>query len=174
MEVKEFAVFVDRLKTAFPKDNLLSIPDQIEWWYDLLKELPYQTAMLALKKYALSNKFPPTIAELMEIAANLAAERLPDSDEAWGEVTRAVRRYGYMNELKALESLSETVRKTVERIGYQTICQSPCDQINTFRAQFKGFYDAEYRRTLEIHKTPEHLRLEQAAIKQAALPMKEG
>lgn len=174
MEVKEFAVFVDRLKTAFPKDNLLSTPDQMEWWYDLLKELPYQTAMLALKKYALSNKFPPTIAELMEIAANLAAERLPDSDEAWGEVTRAVRRYGYMNELKALESLSETVRKTVERIGYQSICQSPCDQINTFRAQFKGFYEAEYRRTLEVHKTPEHLRLEQAAIKQAALPMKEG
>lgn len=174
MEIKEFAVFVDRLKTAFPKDNLLSTPDQMEWWYDLLKELPFQTAMLSLKKYALSNKFPPTIAELMTIAADLMAERLPDADEAWGEIMQAVRKYGYPQEAKALASLSETVRKTVERIGYQSICQSPCDQINTFRAQFKGFYEAEYRRTLEVHKTPEHLRLEQAAIKQAALPMKEG
>lgn len=174
MEVKEFAVFVDRLKTAFPKDNLLSTPDQMEWWYDLLKELPFQTAMLSLKKYALFNKFPPTIAELMTIAADLMAERLPDADEAWGEIMQAVRKYGYPQEAKALDSLSETVRKTVERIGYQSICQSPCDQINTFRAQFKGFYDAEYRRTLEVHKTPERLRLEQAAIKQAALPMKEG
>jgi len=173
MEIKEFAVFADRLKTAFPKDNLLSTPDQMDWWYDLLKELPYQTAMLALKKYALANKFPPTIAELMTIAADLVAERLPDSDEAWGEITRAVRKYGYPREAEALASLSETVRKTVERIGYQTICQSPCDQINTFRAQFKGFYEAEYRRSMEVHKTPEHLRLEQAAIKQAALPMKE-
>jgi hypothetical protein len=174
MEVKEFAVFVDRLKTAFPKDNLLSTPDQMEWWYDLLKELPFQTAMLSLKKYALFNKFPPTIAELMTIAADLMAERLPDADEAWGEIMQAVRKYGYPQEAKALASLSETVRKTVERIGYQSICQSPCDQINTFRAQFKGFYEAEYRRTLEVHKTPEHLRLEQAAIKQTALPMKEG
>lgn len=173
MEIKEFAVFVDRLKTAFPKDNLLSTPDQMEWWYDLLKELPFQTAMLSLKKYALSNKFPPTIAELMTIAADLMTERLPDSDEAWGEITRAVRKYGYPNEAKALASLSETVRKTVERIGYQTICQSPCEQLNTLRAQFKGFYEAEHKRSLEVHKTPEHLRIEQAAIKQAALPMKE-
>lgn len=173
MEFKEFAVFADRLKTAFPKDNSLSTPDQMEWWYDLLKELPYNTVILALKKYALANKFPPTIAELMEIASNLVAERLPDSDEAWGEITKAVRKYGYPREAEALASLSETVRKTVERIGYQTICQSPCDQLNTFRAQFKGFYEAEYRRSLEVHKTPEHMRLEQAAIKQAALPMKE-
>lgn len=174
MTEEEFAVFADRLKTAFPKDNLLATDDQMDWWYDLLKELPFQTAMMSLKKYALSNKFPPTIAELMTIAADLIAERLPDSDEAWGEITRAIRKYGYPQEAKALASLSETVRKTVERIGYQSICQSPCDQINTFRAQFKGFYEAEYRRTLEVHKTPEHLRLEQAAIKQAALPMKEG
>lgn len=174
MTEEEFAVFADRLKTAFPKDNLLATDDQMDWWYDLLKELPFQTAMMSLKKYALSNKFPPTIAELMTIAADLMAERLPDSDEAWGEITRAIRKYGYPQEAKALASLSETVRKTVERIGYQSICQSPCDQINTFRAQFKGFYEAEYRRTLEVHKTPEHLRLEQAAIKQTALPMKEG
>lgn len=173
METKEFAVFADRLKTAFPKDNLLSTPDQMDWWYDLLKELPFQTAMLSLKKYALANKFPPTIAELMEIASNLVSERLPDSDEAWGEVTSAIRKYGYPNERKALDSMSETVRKTVERIGFQTICQSPYEQLNTLRAQFKGFYEAEYRRSMEIHKMPESLRLEQAAIKQAALPMKE-
>lgn len=173
MEVKEFAVFADRLKTAFPKDNLLSTPDQMDWWYDLLKELPFQTAMLSLKKYALANKFPPTIAELMEIASNLVAERLPDSDEAWGEVTRAIRKYGYPREREALDSMSETVRKTVGRIGFQTICQSPYEQLNTLRAQFKGFYEAEYRRSMEIHKMPESLRLEQAAIKQTALPMKE-
>jgi hypothetical protein len=174
VEVKEFAVFADRLKTAFPKDNLLSTPDQMDWWYDLLKELPFQTAMLALKKYALANKFPPTIAEIMTLAADLLSERLPDSDEAWGEVMRSIRKYGYPREREALDSLSETVRKTVERIGFQIICQSQLDQLNTLRAQFKSFYEAEYRRSMEIHKMPESMRLEQAAIKQVALPMKEG
>ena len=50
MEIKEFAVFVDRLKTAFPKDNLLSTPDQMEWWYDLLKELPLPDGNAGTKK----------------------------------------------------------------------------------------------------------------------------
>lgn len=166
MEIKEFAVFADRLKTAFPKENLLSTPDQMEWWYDLLKELSFQTAIVALKKYALANKFPPTIAELMTIAADITNERLPDTDEAWGEVNKAIRRFGYMEERKALDSMSEATRKTVERIGFQNICSSPLDQLNTLRAQFNRAYEAECRRTMEVRKLPESARIAQERIRQ--------
>ena len=172
MTKQEFAVFIATINTAYPKCDVIT-PVQTALWYDLLGHIDFEIAKLTLKKYILNNKFPPTIAELNTIAADLTAEHIPDSDEAWGEVIASIRKYGYPQEDKALASLSETVRKTVERIGYQTICQSPCDQLNTLRAQFKGFYEAEYRRTLEVHKTPEHLRLEQAAIKQATLPIKE-
>lgn len=173
MTKQEFAVFIATINTAYPKCDLIT-PVQTTLWYELLGHIDFETAKTTLKKYILSNKFPPTIAELNAIATDLTAEHIPDSDEAWGEVTRAIRKYGYPNERKALDSMSETVRKTVERIGFQTICQSPYEQLNTLRAQFKGFYEAEYRRSMEIHKIPESLRLEQAAIKQAALPMKEG
>ncbi len=174
MEAKEFAVFADRLKTAFPKDNLLSTRDQMDWWFDLLGDIPFQTAILALKKYALSNKFPPCVSEIRTIAADLTGERLPDADEAWGQVNNAIRRFGYMKEREALDSMSEPVRKAVERIGFQNICQSPYEQLNTLRAQFRGAYEAEYRRSMEVHKMPERMRLEQATMQQAALPMKEG
>ncbi|MDR7815145.1 replicative helicase loader/inhibitor [Lacrimispora sp.] len=174
MEAKEFAVFADRLKTAFPKDNLLATRDQMDWWFDLLGDIPFQTAILALKKYALSNKFPPSVSEIRTIAADLTGERLPDADEAWGQVNNAIRRYGYMREREALDSMSEPVRKAVERIGFQNICQSPYEQLNTLRAQFRGAYEAEYRRSMEVHKMPELMRLEQASVQQAALPMKEG
>lgn len=174
MEAKEFAVFADRLKTAFPKDNLLSTKDQMDWWFDLLGDIPFQTAILALKKYALSNKFPPSVSEIRTIAADLTGERLPDADEAWGQVNNAIRRFGYMREREALDSMSEPVRKAVERIGFQNICQSPYEQLNTLRAQFRGSYEAEYRRSMEVHKMPERMRLEQATLHQAALPMKEG
>lgn len=172
MTKQEFAVFIATINTAYPKCDLIT-PVQTALWYELLGHIDFETAKMTLKKYILSNKFPPTIAELNAIATDLTAEHIPDSDEAWGEVTRAIRKYGYPNERKALDSMSETVRKTVERIGFRTICQSPYEQLNTLRAQFKGFYEAEYRRSMEIHKMPESLRLEQAAIKQAALPMKE-
>ena len=174
MEAKEFAVFADRLKTAFPKDNLLATRDQMDWWFDLLGDIPFQTAILALKKYALSNKFPPSVSEIRTIAADLTGERLPDADEAWGQVNNAIRRFGYMREREALDSMSEPVRKAVERIGFQNICQSPYEQLNTLRAQFRGAYEAEYRRSMEVHKMPERMKLEQESMQQAALPMKEG
>lgn len=174
MTIEEFAVFADRLKTAFPKDNLLSTADQMDWWFELLGNLPFQTATLALKKYSLTNKFPPTISDICTLAADLIEDRIPDADEAWGEVIKAIRRYGYPREREALDSMSETVRKTVERIGFQDICKSQYDQLNTLRAQFKGFYEAEYRRSMEIHKMPESMRIEQANMQHAALPMNQG
>lgn len=175
MNVKEFAVFADRIKTAFPKDNLLSTKAQMDWWYELLGDLPLQAAMTALKKYALSNKFPPTISEIRWYAADLIEDRIPTADEAWGEVNKAIRRFGYMREREALDSLSAPVRRTVECIGFQNICQSPFDQVNTLKAQFRGAYEAEYKRSVEVHKMPEHLKIEQDKInRENALPMMEN
>ena len=174
MHTKEFAVFADRIKTAYPKDNLLASGDQMDWWYELLGDIPFQVAIMALKKYALSNKFPPAISDLRLYAADLMETRIPDADEAWGEVNMAVRRYGYMREAEALKSLSGPVRRAVERTGWQNICQSPYDQVNTLKAQFRGAYEAEQRRAVEFHKMPEHLKIEQAGIQpEAALPMME-
>ena len=51
---------------------------------------------MALKKYALSNKFPPAISDLRLYAADLMETRIPDADEAWGEVNygcKALRIY---------------------------------------------------------------------------------
>ncbi len=174
MTRKEFAVFVDMTKAAFPRDNLLAMPEQVTLWYELLGDLSPQSAVMALKKYMLINKFPPTVADIRGLATDLVAQHIPDADEAWGEVTKAIRRYGYPREREALDSMSETVRKTVERIGFQNICLSQYDQFNTLRAQFKGFYEAEYRRSMEVHKMPNSMRLEQAKMQQGALPMKEG
>ncbi|MCQ4833360.1 replicative helicase loader/inhibitor, partial [Hungatella sp. SL.1.14] len=71
MNTKEFAVFADRIKTSYPKYNLLATGDQMDWWYELLGDIPFQVAIIALKKYALSNKFPPAISHLRLYAADL-------------------------------------------------------------------------------------------------------
>ena len=44
MNVKEFAVFADRIKTAFPKEHVLSTRDQMDWWYELLGDIPFSAA----------------------------------------------------------------------------------------------------------------------------------
>ena len=50
MNTKEFAVFADRIKTAYPKGNLLATGDQMDWWYELLGDIPFPVAIMALKK----------------------------------------------------------------------------------------------------------------------------
>lgn len=160
MTKKEFAVFADRVKTAYPKDNLLATKDMLDWWYELLGDMPYEAAICTLKQYALSNRYAPTVADIRETATRLLSGRLPEADEAWGELNRAIRRYGYMRETEALESLSEPVRRTVERIGFQNLCQSPQNEMNTLKAQFRGAYEAEYRRASENRRYPERLQLE--------------
>jgi len=165
MTKQEFAVFMATINTAYPKCDFAT-QDQKTLWFEMLGHIDFETAKVVLKKYILINKFPPTIADLNTLAADLVTEHIPDTDEAWGEVTKAIRRYGYPREREALDSMSETVRKTVERIGFQNICQSQYDQFNTLRAQFKGFYEAEYRRSMETRKLPENVRIAQANIKQ--------
>lgn len=172
MTKQEFAVFMATINTAYPKCDFAT-QDQKTLWFEMLGHIDFETAKLVLKKYILNNKFPPTIADLNTLAADITNERLPDTDEAWGEVHKAIRRFGYMEERKALDSMSESTRKTVERIGFQDICKSPLDQMNTLRAQFNRAYDAECRRTMEYRKLPENARIAQDKIRQM-IEAKEG
>ncbi len=165
MTKQEFAVFIATINTAYPKCDLIT-PDQTTLWFEMLGHIDFEAAKVVLKKYILNNKFPPTIADLNILAADVTNERLPDTDEAWGEVHKAIRRFGYMEERKALDSMSEATRKTVERIGFQDICKSPYDQLNTLRAQFNRAYEAECRRTMEVRKLPESARIAQERIRQ--------
>lgn len=172
MTKQEFAVFIATINTAYPKCDLIT-EVQTTLWYEMLGHIDFETAKVALKKYILSNKFPPTIADINTLAADVMNEPLPDADEAWGELHKAIRRFGYMEERKALDSMSEPTRKTVERIGFQDICKSPNDQLNTLRAQFNRAYEAECRRTMEYRKLPESARIAQDKIRQM-LEAKEG
>lgn len=74
MTAKEFGILADAIKTYFPRDNVLPTENAMRLWYSELKDLPYQVAQTALRKYVATNKFAPTIADIREQAAELNAQ----------------------------------------------------------------------------------------------------
>lgn len=173
MERNDFAVWVALLQTYYEKFNPLDTTEKIEIWYREMSYIPVPVLTAALRKYVNSGKkaeYPPSIAELKTLCNEIQFGELPDWGEAWNEVKKAIRRYGYMQEQAALDSLSETTRNAVRRIGWQDICNS--DNPDTIRAQFRQVYEIVQRRETENRNLSPDLKQLISSI-QGQLPGKE-
>ena len=58
--------------------------------------------------------------------------------EAWGEVEKKIRWYGYYREVEALENMTPQVAKVVRYIGWRNICLS--EEPSVIRGQFLKMY----------------------------------
>ena len=64
MTFDEFKVLVRGMKAVYTSLNFLPDADSIKIWYKLLKDMPYELANVAIQKHMMTNKFPPTVAEI--------------------------------------------------------------------------------------------------------------
>ena len=96
MTAKEFGILADAIKTYFPRDNVLPTEKALRLWYEELKDIPYQIAHTALRKYVSTNKFAPTIADIREQSTTLALQAgnidvFSSDSQAWQIVWKAIR-----------------------------------------------------------------------------------
>ena len=139
MTKKEFATFAMALKTYYPRENLLPNEQAMELWFRQLQDIPYQVAETGLNKWVSLNKWSPSIADIREMTTTITQGELPDWGEAWEEVCRAIRKYGFYQVGEALESLSPLTRQTTERIGFTNLCTS--ENPSADRANFRMIYE---------------------------------
>ena len=120
MDKKEFAVIAAAIRTYFPRFEVIPNKEAMELWYDGLKDIPADVLTAGLKKWVMTEKWPPTIAELRGKCDELVAGDRPDWGTGWMEVQHAIRYYGYMRGDEALESMNpitqEAVRRTLNRL----------------------------------------------------------
>ncbi len=133
---------------------------KVDIWYSFLKDLDYNVAQLAVQKLVMTNKFPPSIAEIREIAAKIASGESASAGEAWGEVESAIHRYGSCRYdatrlEEAMNSLSETTRRVVKWMNWTEICDS--ENLGVVRGQFMKIYDTESKRVEERKSLPPQL-----------------
>lgn len=156
MTAAEFGVFTAALKTYYPRENLLPTAEAASLWYNALQDLQYPALSAALGKWVSTEKWPPTIADLRSMCAEVSAGALPDWGEAWAEVTKAVHRYGWSRPQEAFDSMTPGARAAAERLGWQQICES--ENPDTLRAQFRQVYEICSKREKEERQLPPALK----------------
>ena len=170
MNKQEFLVISATLQTYYPRFNLLPNQEAMSLWFDGLKDLRADVLSAALKKWAMTEKWPPSIAELREKCGEIVNGDRPDWRTGWAEVQKAIRLYGYMQPQKALESMGAVTREAVNRIGWQAICES--ENPETIRAQFRQVYETCEGRMNTENNLPPELKESIAMIRGVADNMK--
>jgi len=128
----ETAKILAVLAASYPKFEVDDLKVQV--WHEMLGDLDYVTANMAVKKLILENIFAPSIAEVRNAAMEILNPDVMTAAEAWGEVERAVRTYGYYRETEALASLTPRVAKVVRQISWREICLN--EEPGVVRGQF--------------------------------------
>jgi hypothetical protein len=112
----------------------------IELWQNMLQDVDFHTAEFAVKKFMSESVFPPTIADIRQRIADITRPRRVSPIEAWGNVTKVIRKYGSYNEQKALDELDTMTRRTVQYFGYRELCISENPMVD--RAHFLKMYES--------------------------------
>nr|DAQ50273.1 MAG TPA: replisome organizer [Caudoviricetes sp.] len=144
MNKQEILKAVAPLQLAF-KGNLDDA--RMRLYVEMLSDIPPQILEAAVKKLIMTNKFLPSIAEIRETAygikGTISGTAAPDESEAWGEVVKAIQSVGYYRKPKFSH---EAITTAVNNIGWQDICMTTNDGMNTLRAQFRRAYQLAAQR----------------------------
>lgn len=165
----EFKVLVKGMKAVYAQPTFIPDQDAFNMWFALVGDLPYEVCSVAIKKYMLTNKFPPTVAEIRELASNVVNGEQLNWGEAWERAMTAVRRYGSYNQVEAMNSLDPLTRKCVDSIGFMQLCMS--ENIMVERAHFQKIFEIFAKREQTDRQIPLQLR---QAISQLQLKGMDG
>ena len=169
MTREEFKVLVKGMKAVYAQPTFIPDQDAFNMWFALVGDLPYEVCSVAIKKYMLTNKFPPTVAEIRELASNVVNGDQLNWGEAWERAMTAVRRYGSYNQVEAMNSLDPLTRKCVDSIGFMQLCMS--ENIMVERAHFQKIFEIFAKREQTDRQIPLQLR---QAISQLQLKGMDG
>lgn len=140
MRFEEFVPIVGIMKSVWTRREFLPDEFAVKTWYGFLKDLPTEHVKMAVEKLALTKEdYPPTIAEIRRVIVEVQSNDNTWAD-GWENVLQAVRRFGYINEKAALDSMDEMTRQTVQRLGWKVICCSELEEQTALRANFRMIY----------------------------------
>ncbi len=155
MTREQFGILVKGMKAVYTSERFIPDQNSFNVWYQLLGDLDYNMVNIAIQKYMLTEKFPPTIADIRGMAADTFSPVL-DWGEGWEEVGRAIRRYGMYREQEALDSMTEITRRVVRRLGFKSLCTSENETAD--RSNFRQIFEQEAKRSKEDSLMPERIR----------------
>lgn len=141
MEFSDFTRLMQYLASAY---NTQLSEDSLMVWYDFFKKYDKETFKNAILQTINQCKHYPSIAELKEmIAVQTTPQVTLSGDKEWEKVLESVRKYGYYQEDKALNSLEPITREVVKRIGFSEICMADESRKYNLRSTFLKSFENE-------------------------------
>ena len=85
----------------------------------------------------MTEKWPPTVADIRQLCADMMGALSPAPEDAWAEVMRVARVYGSTMQIPPWSH--PAIEQAVNSIGYREICMS--DRVDVLRAHFTKTYE---------------------------------
>lgn len=121
----------------------------IPGWMLLLGDVPKEAALAVLPKLlAEHTEFAPTPSAIRAAVVETATD-LPTSQEAWELTWKWIKSIGSWG--RPPEDGPPLVLRTIRAFGWEELCQTDMDDLNTVRSQFRNMYQAF--RDKEIEQT---------------------
>lgn len=109
----------------------------IEIWHDILQEISFEDAQIALKEHMRESVYVPKIADIYQRIVNKRIPYFPDPVNEWNVVLKACGTFGYHKSEDAMKTFGEMTKKVVEAFGgFRKICTSEVDQEMSDRKHF--------------------------------------
>ena len=166
MTKSEVAKLLAVIAAAYPKFEVDDLKVQV--WHEMLGDLEYKMASLAIAKLIQESTFPPSIAEIRKAANDILHPEQTTGTQAWGEVIRAIRNYGVYREEEALASMSPRTAYVVKCMGWREICMA--EELGVIRGHFLKMYQQVAEREQKEQLLPPAMRREIKQIAQLRLP----
>lgn len=172
MTRKEFSLLGVGMKAAYPASRMLETDGEMELWYRMLRDIPYEVAENAVAEHVCTCAFPPSIAEIRGLCADRMGPPIPGFDEAWGSVQRAISAYGAQRPEEALGTLDGLTRSVVENLGWTRLClgESPAAD----RANFREAYEARAAKARRERQLPAPVARRRAELSARDAPAPAG
>jgi hypothetical protein len=135
---------VTMLVTAFPTTLARLSEDQqrdtMRIYREMIKDVDARLAGQAVRGLISTCKFLPTIAEVREACMIAKYGRRRPGGDAWGDVVKALKRYGYTRSPgRDFTFEDQLVARAVGALGWAELCKS--DNAIADRARFIELYD---------------------------------
>lgn len=159
MTKSEFSVLAKAMKAVYSDPRFIADTDAMMVWYELLKDIPYEICQTAIHKYMTTNKFPPTIADIRQLATEIVSPEVMNEGEAWSLVYKAICNSAY-NSQKEFDALPVECQKAV---GNPSILREwaslDMDEVNTvIQSNFMRSYKVEVKRSQEYKQLPNEVK----------------
>ena len=168
MAKQQFATITIGIKSAYPASKILEDGASMDFWYMMLKDIPYEVAENAVMEHICTSVYPPNIAEIRKLCMERCRQPVLSFDDAWGVVQKAMSMYGSWRTEEAYRTMDALTLSVVKNIGWTRMCQSENPVAD--RANFREAYEAKAQKLQSSNCLPEFVAQNKALLKERYIP----